>query len=87
MSEKEKKKPELTKEQKQQAKEYGKRVNKVLKELKKKAQPKSIKERIGYNMMMTMFIAQVVEYVEHNDPQKTKEAIETLIKRFMWIIE
>lgn len=58
-----------------------------MKELQKKFKPRTIKERMAYNMMMSMFVGQIVDYVKSEDPEKTKEAIETLIKRLMWIIQ
>ena len=70
-----------------QSNEYAKRTKAVLKELQKKFQPKSVKERIGYNMMMPMFIDEVAENLKEQDPARVKEEIETLIKRLMWIIE
>ena len=70
-----------------QAQQYAKRTKAVLKELQKKFKPKSIKERLGYNMMMGMFIDELAEYIKKEDPEKTKEAVETLIKRLIWIIE
>ena len=69
------------------AQRYAKRTKAVLKELKKKLKPKSIKERLGYNMMMGMFIDEIADYIKNEDPQETKKAVETLIKRLMWIIE
>lgn len=85
MSEKEK--PSLSKEQKKLAKEYAKRTKAVLKELKKMFQPKSIKERIPYNLMMNTFIGQLTDVIKEEDPAKTRVAIETLIKRLLWIIQ
>ena len=70
-----------------QANTYAHRTKAVLNELKQKFKPKSIKERIGYNMMLSMFINEIEGYIKEENPQKTKEAIETLIKRLMWIIE
>lgn len=72
---------------KKQSEEYAKRIERVLKEFKEIFKPQSIKERIGYNMMMNQFISKLCDEVKHGEPKKVKEAIETLIKRLMWIIE
>jgi len=75
-----------TNEEKAQAKEYSKRVNSLIKELQKLFKPKGFQEKLVWNLMMGQFRTELQAYIESVKPSKTKEIIETMIKRLKWVL-